>query len=804
MQHIYAHLLRFLFLIVIAFPGYADKFVRTTASGSGDGSSWDNASGNLQGMINAAATGEAIYVAAGTYKPESYPEGCLGCTGPQDYAFNMRNVRIYGGFPDTGEPTLAERDTALYKTILSGDLSGNDWISFFSYSLELGGYEDNVRHVVVSVNETDALIDGITIMSGSAMGTTGIMVEGEQIEATKAGGVYMINSKLTLTHCNITRNQSYGNGGAVFSINGTLTVNESTCRYNIAAFGGGFYTTGGGRLEINGSLIDSNKGYGVPAIYAVGSELIIRNSFIVNNLGQQSLLIYAGQKPSEFTNTVIYGNRVGNFGLLTFVSAEAKITNCTIAGNAQSAYTIFASGISISSGYANVRNTIIAENTGGGFTCLSGYGFTAYNSMLQYMPGYYSGTGNQEYGGPSFVNAADADGPDNLFGTADDGLRLTKYSSAIDAGITSGAPTEDILGNPVYNLSRDLGAYENLEGMDIYAGQVDCNGSGEDNVMGHEWYHLFNGGKIMAINPNGMNLGTVTVDISDAPDVITYNGATLLGRTFNVHSSRYGTAKLPASYTVRFYFTDEELAQYNLATSGNFTPADFLLSYREGGSGCSLANYGGTIAGMVNPAAVTSGEYGQDNYGFYLQATLDHFTIFAASTEPFALPVDLVSFKGTALETHNLLEWETASEYNNAYFEVQRSADGKTFTPVGEHVAGTGDSRNLSAYRFTDNAPATGVNYYRLKQVDWDGTFVLSRMIAVVNKAAIATLYPNPAGHAIRVHSPAAFRYHILNVAGIICLQGDGLGDEPINIETLPAGIYFLTIHGTTQKFTKE
>lgn len=807
----YAHLFKLLILVIIACPGYADKFVRTTAAGNGDGSSWTNASADLQAMINAAATGEAVYVAAGTYKPHSYPAGCSGCNSPQDYTFNMRDIKLYGGFPDTGDPGMADRDTSLYKTILSGDLEGNDWWGvspYPPYSFHLFNYDDNVLHVVTSVKETDALIDGVTIESGnaSAVASAGIMLEGEQVVPTYGGGLYIVNSKLTLTNCNVVRNQA-NSGAGVYNENGTLYFNGSIIRYNIASAFGALFVSSAIRLEINESIIASNKAYGISAIYAMNTELVIRKSFIVKNEGESSNVIFGvGQKPAEFTNCVIYGNRIGSYGTLTF-SSNLKVNNCTIFGNVQLGYSTLASAINVfGEGKLEMRNTIIYGNLvpGGNFTALRGYNLKSYNSVLQYFEGYFTGTGNLGFINPSFVNEADPDGPDNTYGTADDGLRINNNSACVDAGISAGTPTDDILGNPIYNLTRDVGAYEQMEGLDVYAGSVECNAISSDNVAGNEWHHFTNGGEIMAINPNGMNLGNVYVDISDAPDTISYNSVTLLGRTFNVHSSRYGTAKLPSSYTIRFYFTDEELAQYNLATAGNFTPADFLISYREGGSGCSLATYGGTKAGTVGKSATTSGEYGHDNYGFYLQATLDHFTIFAASTEQFALPVELVSFKGAALETYNLLEWETAFEHNNAYFEVQRSADGKTFASIGEQVPGVGDVRNISSYRFTDYAPAPGVNYYRLKQVDWDGTFALSRIIAVENKRGIATLYPNPAGHYIRVRSTTPFQYRILNAAGTTCLQGDGLDDEPISIETLPAGIYFLTFSGITQKFVKE
>jgi hypothetical protein len=350
-----------------------------------------------------------------------------------------------------------------------------------------------------------------------------------------------------------------------------------------------------------------------------------------------------------------------------------------------------------------------------------------------------------------------------------------------------------------------VGAYEQLEGKDVYSGTPACQSINLDNVTGNQWHYFKNAnGLVAAINSNGMNLGTVQLDISDEPGTISYNSAELLGRTMNIRSSLYGTATLPSSYTLRFYYPDEELAQYNIATSGGFAPSDFTLSYREGGSGCSLSTYGGNKAGMVSKAEMSSGEYGHDNYGFYLQASLNHFTIFAASTEEFALPVSLVSFKGTALETHNLVEWETVWETNNAYFEMHRSTDGRSFKLIGERVGGAGDTKNTSYYHFRDNAPAPGTNYYRLKQVDLDGSFTFSHIIAVNNKKALVTLYPNPASRELIIGFGGEFQYRIVNAAAMTVMHGRARDKESLSIEHLPSGAYLLLIDGSAHTFVKK
>lgn len=94
------------------------------------------------------------------------------------------------------------------------------------------------------------------------------------------------------------------------------------------------------------------------------------------------------------------------------------------------------------------------------------------------------------------------------------------------------------------------------------------------------------------------------------------------------------------------------------------------------------------------------------------------------------LPVELISFSGIKDGKTTLLNWETASELNNDYFIVERATDLCPFTEIGR-VAGNGNSSQLHSYSFTDRNPREGINYYRLKQTDFNGAFEYSNSIAV-------------------------------------------------------------------------
>lgn len=112
------------------------------------------------------------------------------------------------------------------------------------------------------------------------------------------------------------------------------------------------------------------------------------------------------------------------------------------------------------------------------------------------------------------------------------------------------------------------------------------------------------------------------------------------------------------------------------------------------------------------------------------------------------LPVELVSFNGKVSKSGISLEWRTASEIDNSHFEIERSTDGYAFEQIGK-VNGNGNSSIAINYHYLDGRPQPGLNYYRLKQVDFDGKHEYSKVIMVRafegnGKPFEIALAPNP------------------------------------------------------------
>jgi len=173
------------------------------------------------------------------------------------------------------------------------------------------------------------------------------------------------------------------------------------------------------------------------------------------------------------------------------------------------------------------------------------------------------------------------------------------------------------------------------------------------------------------------------------------------------------------------------------------------------------------------------------------------------------LPVSLVNFSGYKDGSRNQLQWSTATEMNNRGFELQRSADGISFTTIGfmNSQSADGNSSSLLHYQFTDNTADGNRYYYRLRQVDLDDRSKLSSVIVINGRKPTVVqldgVFPNPAGNIVnlKVTSPNSQLLGIAmhDMTGKIVLQkiiavGAGSNTVPVNISQLANNYYLLKV----------
>ena len=196
-----------------------------------------------------------------------------------------------------------------------------------------------------------------------------------------------------------------------------------------------------------------------------------------------------------------------------------------------------------------------------------------------------------------------------------------------------------------------------------------------------------------------------------------------------------GSSPNPTYYIAGIHWGDTE--GWSTSSYAPGTPSDIELG--------NFDNYyfNSTVAGNLyttrNSLTNNSNWNGVNSYAGYQDLT--------GAIGDNALPVELTTFNAQILNNEVLLNWETATEVRNYGFDVEKSIDGKNFSKLG-FVQGNGNSNSTKYYSFEDNSPETGINYYRLKQIDTDGSFEYSKIISVnLNipiEFSLSQNYPNP------------------------------------------------------------
>lgn len=202
-----------------------------------------------------------------------------------------------------------------------------------------------------------------------------------------------------------------------------------------------------------------------------------------------------------------------------------------------------------------------------------------------------------------------------------------------------------------------------------------------------------------------------------------------------------------------------------------------------------------------------------DTYSaFFRFAAMDAAGLYDASPATvtvswnMTLPVRLISFSGRLNGSKVDLNWVTASELNTKHFEVERSPDGQNFTRIAT-VDARGTTANVTVYDLSDPAPYKGINYYRLKIVDFDGKFEYSQIVIIRienNVQLVTKVAPNPFTGKVDVYLTLTHntnvQFKFIDVNGKLVFNKSVKGLKGFNwftindLDKLPAAPYFLHI----------
>jgi hypothetical protein len=277
------------------------------------------------------------------------------------------------------------------------------------------------------------------------------------------------------------------------------------------------------------------------------------------------------------------------------------------------------------------------------------------------------------------------------------------------------------------------------------------------------------------------------------------NGALTFNETADVPTGGY--TRLNRRWKVNEFLNGSTIGdvtfEFDLSSTGiptNIAESDLiiLIDRNKDGSFSDETVVGG---GVISP---NSGSWNQSTRVGQFTADLNSCEIFTFAFKTTALPVTWLSFNAEKDNNSVSVSWSTGLEINNSHFVIERSVDGDTWNEIGQ-ISGKGDFNGVSDYNFNDYYPSEGVNYYRVKQVDYDGMVSYSLVKSVVfmtNVLASSSVYPNPANEFVTIDIPfnnADVNYSIIDLSGNIVDQGVVSSDKNIlNVQHLNKGVYMI------------
>lgn len=817
-------------------------YVNAAQTLSGNGISWATAFKTIdEALLNTGClTGEnEIWVARGVYYPARDTFNNYTPANARTKSFKIPNgIKIFGGFAGN-ETILGNRSISdlftTNQTILSGDLdfTPND-------SLQ------NAYHIMVLRNvDTFTKVDGFVFEKANANGTSlnaagGAIYCKQDFDkknepiisnclfrnnyANKGACIFSDPSYsysiLRITQCRFINNRSVI-GAAIDVEGGSSNFPYGRTLVDNCEFENNFTTSSGAAINmtfnssaqsgwgldvLNSTFINNTSSIdngGAISVKGVGGqstdpgEVVISNCVFDSNFAENGGAIYQQKVTSKILNNPFFNNRAtikgGSIALGAFTTCD--ISNSIFWGNKIGVQT---SNVE----FTNVPIPVTVSNSNFPLQTL-----TPIPSLINCIDVY-----------PSFTDTSNRKGPDNIYGTTDDGLNLNLSSPCVDAGLNefnTVLTNVDVTGNSrVKGCRIDMGAYENQTASyianSLYNGNAQTCTQYPISATGTLFVDTVSCAAIVNVIPNSTSPlnGLVKACVSNDATVQFVNGIPYVQRHYDIIPTN-DTANATARVTI--FFTQLDFNNYNIAAIGfpqlptgpgdNAGKANILIEQHHG---ISVTGVPGTYSGSVEFIDPDDNDivWNASNGLWEITFDVNGFSGFFLRTLN-TVPLTLLNFTGKESDKGIQLNWQTENEINTSHFEILRSSDGRHFTNIGsKNAMGNG----IGSYQFIDYDPFDAGNYYKLHMKDNDGKSSFSYVIFINRKSRFfdfVEIFPNPVNAEavinIRSNFSGLANISVIDIGGrrvksFKTLITSGIQKIPFSAKGLYNGLYVLEV----------
>lgn len=823
------------------------RYVKPVSSGLGNGTSWLNASNDLQLVIQNSSSGDQIWVAAGTYKPARRADDLTVMAVDENdvqRAFVMKEgVKIYGSFVGT-ETLLSQRvlptfnENTTYSSILSGDFLGDDIVEDESNDTDNAPFtilniEENACHVVIFAGPItpNTILDGFSITGGNAetrFTQPEIIVNENSIITSVGGGINLVSASPTLSNIRIHHNCTSGGGGGLYLESSSPIMSNIISEFNRSTGSGGGMYNDNSSPNISNIKLSYNFAWvqGAGLFNGYNSNLTVSNGVISNNIS----FLYGGgvmnvNSTPTFTNTTINSNSALDGGGIHNFNSGVILTNVNLldnscGGSGGGMYSQSSTGINLNN--VTVTGNSAANSLGGGLT------FT-YNSTASLLNCSITENSN---GGLYIAQGASI---------TVNGGSISNNLSDVGAGIYNESTLPSHFTDMEVNNNTNGGIFNNWSSSTFTNIVVSGNQGGAGIAVGNASPILTN----MTITNNtspgaggGISIGSATPTISFCT---VENNSAADGGGISISNSTVNLSNVSVSNNVAsgngggIYSNTSNSTFANVTVQGNTAPNGGGLFNRRSNpvmtnilitGNYSLGRGGGIYNNQSSPIitnATISGNSGMLGYGAMYNET---FGIEALPTNPIirnsimwdnSSGINMGCTTCNPVISYSLIQSVTVAGVNNNFasdtnplfinapdFSTGPFTTGNYYLQSSSPVINAGNNLFFAASQIPDlsmlGTDLDGNQRIQENTIDL-GAYENNSSLGVENiSSSKFKVYPNPVKDVAQIKSPTIFEKVEIHDSMGRMVRSQNIDNNSIDMSGIAAGIYIVSAYSDGNK----